>query len=321
VSEKILSYEDSAKTGWAFWQAAMKGQTYPTNPAYVPIGFFRHYDRHKTKSWPVSIWIASDGVKRIQVGDADVVVCHSREVEEDFAYKTFQYCCKNAISYETYKAWKATREWPPEIADDKPVERDSNSPPDTQVKESITELRAEAEKWLKDIGGTVTTQEQADKAADYSSRFSDLEKEAKEARESGRKPHLERAAEVQTIWKPIEDAGAAAKTWAKNLTADFQKAERARVLKEAAERAAAGEAVSVGNLRVKTGTRGRAVTLRSRIEYRCDDVMKIFAHYRDDPRFAKHLLVVQALGQMAKADLEAGGTVPGARLEVIENVA
>ncbi len=318
---EILSYEASAETGWAFYQAALKGQPYPTHATYVPIGYFRHFDRHKTKSWPVAIWVASDGVKRIQIGDSEIVTVSSREIEEDFAYKTFQYCCRNAITYAAYQAWKATREWPAEIADEVPVERDSNSPADTQVRESITELRAEAEKWLKDIGGAVTTQEQSDKAADYASRFSDLEKEAKEHRETGRKPHLDRAAEVQTTWKPIEDAGGAAKTWAKALTVAFQQAERARLLKEAAERAAAGEAVSVGALRVKSGTRGRAVTLRTRIEFRCDDVAKVFAHYRDDPRFAKHLLVVQALGQLAKADLEASKPVPGARLETVESAA
>ncbi|MBN6819576.1 hypothetical protein JRF84_08230 [Methylobacterium organophilum] len=327
--------ESMKAVGWKYWRAMLKGQEFPTHPAFVPLGFYRLDNRATSRraasSYPVAVYeVDAQGnpvPKSVQMGHGEpFVIGNDPAAEEDFSFKTFAKCCRNAITHETYLYWLEHREWPNDqataaIAASEAPRSNTESTPDLVLRETIAELRAEAERWLASIGGSVTNQHQADKAADFASRFAELEKEADEARTSGRRPHLERAEQVQKTWQPIAQAGAASKTWAKELTVAWQKAEKARILREAAEKAAAGEVVALGALKVKAGTRGRAVSMRSRVEYRCDSYDAVFAHFKDDPRLKAHLLVVQACGQLAKAALEAGETVPGARLETVESAA
>lgn len=327
--------ESMKDVGWKYWRAMLKGQEFPTHPAFVPIGFYRLDNRATSRraasSYPVAIYdVDAQGnsvPKSVQMGHGEpFVIGNDPAAEEDFSFKTFAKCCRNAITHATYLYWLEHREWPQDqpaaaIAASEAPRSNTEATPDLVLRETIAELRAEADKWLTSIGGSVTSQEQADKAADFASRFAELEKEADEARLSGRRPHLDRAEQVQKTWAPVVDAGHYNKRWAKGLSEDWLKAEKARKLREAAEAAAAGKAVSIASLGVKAGTRGRAVSMRGRVEYRCDSYDAVFAHFKDDPRLKAHLLVVQACGQLAKAALEAGETVPGARLETVESAA
>lgn len=326
-----LEESRALKDPWAFWKAAMRGEMLNTHPHFVPIGFYRLDTAAKEKkpatSYPVAIWIdGPSGDKMARVSHAKTVVFSTPAAEEDFGLDTFSRCCRAPISYEAYVYWMEHRAWPPEqVADaltaSHPDRTNSGAAPDVVLRETIAELRAEADKWLESIGGKVRDQDEANKAADFASRFSELEKEAEEARNAARKPHMEAAAAEQATWHPIVTAGAASKTWAKALTVAWQMAERTRILQEAAAKAAAGEAVSLGNLSVKAGTRGRAVSLRSREVATVTDWDVLFAFYRDQQRFRELDIVKAALTQLAKSDLHAGTAVPGAKLEKIESAA
>jgi hypothetical protein len=335
VNKPAPPLESMKSVGWKYWRAMLKGQEYPTHPAFVPIGFYRldnkATSRRAASSYPVAVYeIDAQGnpvPKTVQMGHGEpFVIGHDPAVEEDFSFKTFAKCCRNAISHETYLYWLEHREWPQDqataaIAKSEAPKSNTEATPDLVLRETISELRAEAEKWLKDIGGAVTNQEQADKAADFASRFAELEKEADEARLSGRRPHLDRAEQVQKMWAPVVDAGHFAKRWAKGLSEDWLKAERARKLREAAEAAAAGKAVSVASLGVKAGTRGRAVSMRSHQEPHVTDLKALIEHYRNMPRFWESPAVLAALGAIAGADTKAGQTVPGFEFKTVESVA
>jgi hypothetical protein len=219
--------------------------------------------------------------------------------------------------------WYDNDSWPEDLPDVEAQVQDRlneisehfghNAPPELVIKETVAELRAEAEKWLRDIGGEITTQEEADKAANFADRFGELEKEAEKTRVGEKEPHLKASRDTDAKWQPIVRGAQAAKKWAKALPTEFFKAELARKTKEAAAKAAQGEAIKPADIKVIAGTRGRGVSLRTTKVFRCTDFGSLLSHYLADERFKRE--VAPLLAGLAEADLKAGHTIPGAVLE------
>lgn len=328
MGEPAPPLESMKEIEWSYYNALLAGNEPPrTHPAFAPWGYYRKDDARKNTS--VAVAIFPDAQKRtwVRIGDGKTWRFKSPEEEGRFCYEELAYFSRKVVSFEAYQFWLEHKRWPPEkVADAIESSRapaDHNGPPETILSEALNELGVQAREWYQGLGPAgITTQADADKAADFASRFAEMEAEAKQERESRRKPHLDAAAEVQKVWKPIEDNAADVKTWAKRLVSGFIAAENKRKLAEAAEAAARGDAVKLSDLKgAKAGTRGRAISARTRAEYRCDDYAAVFAHYRDDPRFRDSPAVASILGKMAKDDLEDGKTVPGARLESVQTVA
>lgn len=299
------------------WHSMLAGSPIKVPAHVVGLGFYRKQERDG-RQIGVAIWANDAGRPIAKVGSYGPKLLGTHEQEEDFSFNTFAWC--KAVSEDAYRAWAATGTWPDQ-APAPAATNNANAADDVQLRETVAELKAEAEAWLKSIGGKVENQDQANKAADFADRFAEIEKDAETRRKAENDPLAKQVKEINARWKPISDAGAQAKTWAKNLTLEWQRAEKVRLLKEAAAAAEAGEVVRTDKLKPKTGTRGRAVTLRTRQEYRCTDYAAQFEHWKDKPEFREHLLVVQACGQLSKAALEANLEVPGAKLETVESVA
>ena len=255
-------------------------------------------------------------------GDGDLVakVGTGRIVEADEAWseRVFASACRQPVTEAAYRARMADGRWPDEVA--MPA-RNANAPASVQIAETIAELRREAEAWLKEIGGAVTTKEQADRAANYKVRFGELEAEAEKARKDEKEVHLKAGREVDATWNPVKDAGKTAKQWAAGLTEAYQKAERAQILAAAAEKAAQGQAVHPSELRSKVGTRGRGTTLVSYRQLKVTDLPALRAHYAADDRFLLHPDVCRVMTKLAMADMEAGKVVPGAEIEILQRAA
>lgn len=328
MGEAAPPLESMEAIEWSYYNALLAGNEPPKmHPWFAPWGYYRKDDAKKGTSVAVSILPDAQGRRWVRIGDGKSFRLKTPEEEGKFCFDELSYFSRKVVSFEAYQFWMEHKRWPPEkVADAIEASRapaDHNGPPETIAWEALNELAVQAREWHQSLGEAgITTQTDADKAGDFASRFAEMEADANRLREEGRKPHLEAAAAVQKVWKPIVENAAEVKAWAKGLVASFIAAENARKLKEAAEAAARGEPVKMGELKgAKAGTRGRAISARTRVEYRCDDYAAVFAHYRDDPRFQNSPAVASILGKLAKDDLEDGKAVPGARLETTATVA
>ncbi|TVR06672.1 MAG: hypothetical protein EA385_15250 [Salinarimonadaceae bacterium] len=326
---------------YAYWLAALQGERIDLNEATdettgstypePACGFYRHR-RRDGEFDPVAVWRNGDGDLVAKIGGASTVPADSA-----FSERVFAYACKSPITEDVYRAVMGGADWPEdapskdemrgraekrladefEPEDPKPSPARKNAPAHIIAEETIKELRAEAEKWLKSIGGKVTTQEQADRAANFGDRFAELEKEAVSTHRKEKEPHLEAGRAVDKAWKPVAALGDENKRWAKKLNTDFLIAEQKKAAAELAKKAAEGAPVKADDVKVKAGTRGRSVSLVTVTNFHCTDADALWDHYKNDPkkRVQMHPDVVKVVAKIATAELNAGLDVPGACLK------
>ncbi len=298
----------------AVWEAKLDGRAPPhVDAKHVTPGFWRKKERDGADK-PIAVFVV-DNELWVKVGAGEPFQFNGPAAEEDFSFKTMSFC--DAVEYEVYLHAVEHGTWPEQVA--APAVRHigpgDNGPPELILQERIEALEAECREWFQGVEQRIETQEHSDKLANFSDRFRELENEAKDTREAGRKPHLDAAAAVQAVWKPLQDRAETARKWANGEIGKWQQREKARLLAEAAAAAARGEAVKADATKVKSGTRGRPVALRSRLEYRVDDADQLWAHYRDDARLRMNPAVLQTLKRLVEDDHEAGRPTPGAHME------
>jgi hypothetical protein len=303
----------SSEDQWRFWQARLRGENPDHTVGRAESGYWRLRLRDG-RIVPVFLWREADG-RLAMIYDCG----QPRFVEDEAAFceRTFSYLIKNPVSSESYKHYQKHGRWPedvPAVDEEVSARVGHNAPPETIISETVKELRAEAEKWLQEIGGKIETQEQADRAANYADKFSELEKEADTKRTVEKAPVLKQTREIDGRWQPIVKAAEAAKRWAKGLPEAYLKAERARRAAEAAAKAAEGQAINPEGVRVKAGTRGRSVSLRGRKILKVTDADALWDAYARDERFRGDPDVQSALHRLAFGDLQLGKTVLGAEI-------
>ena len=208
--------------------------------------------------------------------------------------------------------------------------------PATIMADRIADVNQQIADWLKEIGGKITTDEQADRAANFAALLGELEKEAEALHKVEKAPWLEGGRTVDAAWKPLIEKAAASKGRVKRdyvtpylvekqrrIDAEA-KAERERIAAERAkaeqEAAAAGvEPKPVEELpppepeRVKAGTRGgRATALRTVKVAEITDLAALASYLagmgNPPPDF------VEVCKKLAEKMMKAGVTVPGAKL-------
>jgi hypothetical protein len=294
----------SSRGPYDFWHSALQGNPLELVRDVAKPGFYRN----KRRGWdPIAIWQAN-GKTVAMVGAKGRIV----DGDEEFCERYFAWCAKHPVSEQAYREFCATGKWHDDVPETK-VDR-SNAEPHFAISETIAELKAEAEAWLKSIGGVVQTKEQADKAANFADRFAELEKDAEKARVAEKEPVLKAQRDIDGKWQPIKSAGDAAKRWAKGLITKYLAAEQARKAAEVAAKAAGGEAVRPDDLKVKAGTRGRTVSLRTERKPEVTNFDELWKHYENDQRFRLNPDVTKALVRVAELDLNAGREVPGAKI-------
>ena len=176
-----------------------------------------------------------------------------------------------------------------------------------ELKATIDGLWLQASDWLGAIG-SVSSQVEADRAANFAERFSELEKMAEEERTSEKKPILERGRAIDAAWKPVIGAAEEAKRAMKKALEPFLIAETQKLKDEAGFGGVMDGA--------RAGTNGRRVALRWTRRVHVSDRNAFIAHYRRDSRLYAEEAVQKVLLKLAEADLAAGRTVPGA--EIVE---
>jgi hypothetical protein len=210
------------------------------------------------------------------------------------------WCCRHPIPYETYVAVAERGEpWPDDVPP--PGHNRIGQAPDAIIMAETAELREAAEGWLAAIGA-VTTQVQADKAANFAERFAALEKAAEEARTAQKRPALEAGRSVDATWKPVVASAQEAKRWMKKTLEPFLLAELAKAVAQGREETP------------KAGSAGRRIGLKRVRSVAVTDAALLQQAYRDDARIWRQDDVAALLLAVALQDLEAGLAVPGAAL-------
>lgn len=312
----------TAEVGWKFWQAARLGREFNIPAGFVPIGFYRLWNRHREKSWPVAIWVsAADGKKRAQVGGAAPIDLTDPAAEEDFDFGTFKHCCRNAITFETHQNWMQTRTWdqdqPQDLkpAGDAPghgkeeVGGNSGGTGHEQIKDqalSVLELCADVKK--------ITTQAEAESAQGYRERLSQIANEADKLREAEKKPHWDAGKAVDAKWngeiiRPAQERSKELRL----AIEDFVRMEKARERAAAAEIEKAGMAGAAPAANVVSiqgrNRKAKVVTVR---DGRIIDQDKLYFACRNTPEF------VAKLREFVTAIYATGATLPGC--ELVEDV-
>lgn len=315
-----MTLEESRKTGWKFWQAAMRGERFPTHPHYVPIGFFRVEARKTGKSWPLAVW--EDGGKKFaQIGDAEIIDLNTPEAEEDFAYKTFQYCCGRPIDYAVYEHWKKTREWPaaqgPQAAIDasraarpREAEIGDNSGAGPEIDFETFIDQAEAALAGVKAASTVESEEQAVAANSLRNRLSEIASDGDKRREAEKKPHLDAGRRVDERWNPkvkeLRTAATSLRTAAEAFKTRKLREQRER---EAAARAESNPVTEAAPLDRIESTYGKRSTVKTILVAKVVDQDAVYRQLRGNPEIA------QLIEKLAQKVITAGGTLEGVETE------
>ena len=307
---------------FAYWRNALVGSFGAIHENDPQPGYYRTKPERDGRMLPVAIWKEADGRLR--------AICDGVEVDPSTIWT---WCCLNPVAYETYVAVAETGDaWPEDVpvvgkggaeaaapARSMPASSSIPTPtpgsghnsagasvdPAMEIKATIDGLWLQASDWLAAIG-SISSQVEADRCANFAERFGELEKTAEEERTGEKKPVLEQGRAIDARWKPVIGAAEDAKRAMKKALEPFLVEESRRIRDEA------GFGVVTDGARA--GTNGRRVSLRRTRRVQVSDRNAFIAHYRRDARLFADETVQKILLKLAETDLAAGKAVPGAQM-------
>ena len=323
---------------YTYWHNALMGQFGPIHENDPQCGYYRMRLRRGGEWIPVAIFREDDG---------EVLALCKGEMKD--AFEVWTWCCRYPVDYEVYRAVaEEGKPWPEDILvglDDKaaitlsPIVPPSpiaptighNSSGITEAEgllEEIEALNYLSSNWLEEIG-TVSSQSDADRAANYAERFGMLETKAEALRTTAKRPILEEGRRIDAEWKPVIAKASDNKAKMKKALEPYLLSERERILLEQNEREAAsladgGEGTDPASslspssisstLPPRAGTHGRRIGLRTKKVVRVVDDEAFIAGFKSNDRFWRDETVRSSMLKLAEFELAAGHLVPGAVL-------
>ena len=322
----------NAQVEFHWWREAVKlGRGVETEKGNVRAGYYR------VKGEALAFWRDESGNLLCWRSDSKKYLPKLPDEIED----TFAFAAPHPVAYEAFAQFRDSGRWPDEV---EPVAQpDPALPPSEALTAEIDALREQAVGWLAAIK-TVSTQEQADKAANYAEAFAALEKKAAETHKAEKAPFLDGGRKIDATWKPIAERAASLKAWAKKTIEPFLIAERNRIAaeerarREEADRiekeamAARVHAARIGAppppevvapppiapppQKAGAGTAGRKVALRTRTVIEVTDwraFLTWLSTQNDHPEDFR-----QAVEKRAKGLIDAGMNPPGVETKTVE---
>jgi len=283
---------------WYF--AALDGKNPPVRPQTPECGFFRKPgkdQRTREQIWiPVAIFYDGGFLTAIEgkrtITDYDAIV------------ELFGWCIQHPVPEEQWRAVVERGErWPDELP---PREVDFSNLPSDPLESILLELAGEKAELEAFLQNGIQTQDQADRAANWKGRITEIGKRAEEMRKAEKKPHDEAAAAVQRRFRPALELTDELKRSIDAAMTPYLK-EKAR--KEAEERARlAAEGQEAARPKgAKAGTIGRTVALTTVKTGRIVNAEE-FALYLVR---MTHVDMMELLQQLANRIVRAGATAPG----------
>ena len=324
---------------YTYWHNALMGQFGPIHENDPQCGYYRMRLRRGGEWVPVAIFREDDG---------EVIALCKGEMKD--AFEVWTWCCRYPVDYEVYRAVaEEGKPWPEDVmvsglADPtakSPYPPAGNPSPTTLptighnssgvteaegLLEEIEALKYLSSTWLEEIG-TVSSQSDADRAANYAERFGMLETKAEALRTSAKRPILEEGRRIDADWKPVIARASDNKAKMKKALEPYLLSERERILKEQAEQEVAlltgvGEGYDASSslssttttLPPRAGTHGRRIGLRTKKVVSVVDDEAFISGFRSNDRFWRDEAIRSSMLKLAESDLAAGYQVPGAIL-------
>lgn len=295
---------------YTYWRNALNGVFGPVHDGHAMPGFYKRRYKAKdgTVTWTaVALWEDADGMHAIEAG---------KTVDPDTVWVS---CCQKPITEEVYRRVERGEGWPDAIES---LIGDNNPPADEaeadEVESAVKRAEAEAAK-------PITNQTDADRLSNHKERLTKLWSKKEAERKAEKEPHLEAGRAVDAKFNPLLDkikaagtkVAASLTTWlrAEQARIDAENAKQTEIDKKAREEAAKAnlpppEPVKAPEpVRVKAGTSGRAVSLRTYTSAEITDYPKTLAAVADSPKIKE---VVQSL---ANAAATAGIPLPGTEIK------
>src|SRR5215813_4665816 len=255
-----LAFEDSMNP-WQWWQDKRAGKPVEINEGTPHAGFYRWPRREggylsRRTFTPVAYYPGQNGELVCRIGNEDVTPERGCDI--------WIYVADNDVDEEPWRAVSERSEpWP----DEHPaVPMGHNLPPQDDsydgLKATVEDLAHEANKHLE--GPPIKTQAEADQIANLADRLAELHNKINDARHTEKKVHDEAAKTVQQKWAPLLALAFTYKKLKDQVLLPWYKLEERRVKAEAEAAAEAGEAEAAEPRRLRAGTRGRAMSLRTR---------------------------------------------------------
>jgi len=322
-----------------WYYSALSGNFGPIHENDPQCGYYRMKLRRGGDWIPVAIFREDDG---------EVLALCKGEMKD--AFEVWTWCCRYPVDYEVYRAVaEEGKPWPEDVlvsglADSSakaPYPATGNPSPaplptighnSSGVREAeglleeIEALKYLSSTWLEEIG-SIATQPDADRAANYAERFGMLETKAEALRTSAKRPILEAGRRIDAEWKPVIAKASDNKAKMKKALEPYLLSERERILREQAEREAAllakgGEgsdplsslSSSTSTFAPRAGTHGRRIGLRSKKVVSVIDEEAFISGFKSNDLFWKDEAVRSSMLKLAESDLIAGHLVPGAIL-------
>ena len=236
---------------YTYWRNALMGQFGPIHENDPQCGYYGMRRRRGGEWIPVAIFREDDG---------EVLALCKGEMKD--AFEVWTWCCRYPVDYEVYRAVaEEGKPWPedsfiggladpaamgpyPTTVNPSPAPLPTighNSSGVTEAEgllEEIDALNYLSSNWLDEIG-TVSSQSDADRAANYAERFGMLETKAEALRTTAKRPILEEGRRIDAEWKPVIAKASDNKAKMKKALEPYLLSERERIFKEQAEREAA----------------------------------------------------------------------------------
>lgn len=197
----------AADDTYAYWSARLAGGTPDplTDRTKLPIGFWR-----LRSGDPLAVWLDADGKRATLRGFSGsaraMAPRHAEAMAESGSFG-------EAVTEELYRAAFDAGEWPDDPPSVAPI---GHNLPESDYDRLRIEIESEIETTAPFLARPVETQEDADKCSTWARRVGLLAKQADEARETEKAPHLAAGREVDDRWRPVI-------TDAKDLTARLKK--------------------------------------------------------------------------------------------------
>jgi hypothetical protein len=324
---------------YTYYQSALKGIFGPIHENDPQCGYYRMRWRRGGEWIPVAIFRADDG---------EVLALCKGEMKD--AFEVWTWCCRYPVDYEVYRAVaEEGKPWPEDVLVSGLADPGAKAPYPTTVNPSpapfptighnssgVTEAESLLEEiealkylssiWLEEIG-RISSQIDADRAANYAERFGMLETKAENLRTTAKRPVLEEGRRIDAEWKPVIARASDNKAKMKKALEPYLLSERERILREQAEREAAllasgGESSdpstslssTTSMLPPRAGTHGRRIGLRSKKVVSVIDEEAFISGFKSNDRFWKDEAVRSSMLKLAESDLIAGQIFPGAIL-------
>jgi hypothetical protein len=289
---------------WEWWRNALEGRVAPIVEDEPQTGFYRVRRRNKHTGEVTFSAVAyryEDGQLCCNDGGNEIT---------DYvkARDLWTYASKDPITHEVYANVMAGNPWP-DLHE--AVTRSNRAPPDDTpeaIQAAVEDLAREAETIIKD--GEAKNPETADRAADLADSLGKLEKKADELRRENKKPHEEAGRAADRIWNPIRDAAESVKRRLKAIVITPWQVKVDRELAEAKRAAAAAGTPpeDVPQMRTTSGTRGRAIALRTVKIVTIEDRAAVLAFFADRKE------LTELLQTLAERAVKAGVEVPGTKV-------